>query len=259
MKIKIASLALAFSVFSATMGCNGGGDGGSSPSGDACSTLKIAGGEKCSNPPSSVVAVRVGFGYCSGTFITPRHVLTAAHCFEFNPSSVKIESSYFSYTATRWQVHPQFNPNSVSDEFDVAVVTIGADAPVSPVPVMTSRAVTTSDTVVTYGYGLDEDGDTLDARIREGDIALKATTLAIISVSDFAIQSISDGSGDTCQGDSGGALLLDGNNGSPGVVAVVRAGPSECRVSGGPSDNTNLQVPSITSFIQSAAPGVQLN
>lgn len=230
-----------------------------SQSGDVCSTLKIAGGEECDSPPKAIVAVITNRGYCSGTFITKRHVLTAAHCFGAGTTSVRISSDYFTFTGATFKKNPAYNPNVISDQNDVAIVTVGQDAPVTPVSINTSRKTQAGDSVVTYGFGLDEDDQTLIDRIDNGQAALKATTLDVLSASDFAVKSISDGSGDTCQGDSGGSLLHTGNNGLPGVVAIVRAGPLPCQPEGGPSDNTNLQAKSVLDFVKSAAPGVTFN
>jgi secreted trypsin-like serine protease len=186
-------------------------------------------------------------------------VLTAAHCFSSGTSGVTILTQYFSYSAVKVQVHPSFDPSVPSDQNDVAVVTVGSDAPISPVPLRLSSDLEAGDTVVTYGYGLDQNDETYGQRVESGEAALKATSLDVIGVSDFAVKSISDGSGDTCQGDSGGSLLITGNNGQPGIVALVRAGPLPCQAEGGPSDNTNIQAASVLNFITSVAPGVATN
>jgi len=257
MKSLTRSAIVGFFSLTSIVGCGGGGGGGGAS--DTCSTLRIAGGDQCPTPPAAVVAVLTSGGYCSGTFVTKRHVLTAAHCVWEGSRGVRVESPYFRASATRTQVHPLFNPASDSDEHDLAVVTIGQDAPVTQVAINTSSLVQQGESVVTYGYGLDEkDQDAYD-RISSGEAAVKATTLDVISVSDFAIESISDGSGDTCRGDSGGSLLRTGNNGQPGIVAIVRAGPYECLPEGGSSDNTNLQSSSNLNFLRGAAPGVRFN
>lgn len=248
---------LVLSCSSVIAGC--GGDSSNGGDSSVCSTLKIAGGSECFDAPKSMVVVRTSAGYCSGTFITPRHVLTAAHCFELGTSSVSIQSSYFYYTAASVRIHPQFNASLASDEHDVAVVALSQDAPVAPVPINVSRPVQKGDSVVTYGFGLNESREDVYTRLENGDAPLKATSLDVIGVSAFSIDSISDGSGDTCQGDSGGSLLLDGQGGQPGVVAIVRAGPVACKKQGDPSDNTNLQNASVLNFVKGAAPGVRLN
>jgi secreted trypsin-like serine protease len=238
-------------------GCGGGDGTDTDPS--VCSTLKIAGGAECPDAPAQIVVVGTSRGYCTGTFITRNQILTAGHCFADGGTSARIVNQYFSYNSSRVQVHPSFNPNVPSDQNDVAVVTIGENAPVTPVAINTSRGVAVGDSVVTYGFGLDQNDETVVERVENGEAPLKATSLDVIGVSDFSVDSISDGSGDTCQGDSGGPLLLAGTNGQQGIVALVRAGPAVCQAEGGASDNTNLQASSVSNFVRSVAPGARFN
>jgi hypothetical protein len=124
---------------------------------------------------------------------------------------------------------------------------------------MVSRAVDLGETAAVYGYGLDENGRDVVERVEAGESALKATFLRISSVEAGTIGSVSEG-GDTCQGDSGGSLLLAGSDGQPGVIAVVRAGPSQCLPdSPFPSANSNIQSQAVIDFIRAVAPGVRFN
>jgi hypothetical protein len=158
--------------------------------------------------------------------------------------------------ATKVTLHPQYNAAVVSDKFDVAVVTLPTAAAVTPVPLLLSKDIEKGDSVVVYGYGLDEEDRSVVERVNDGEAGLKATTLEVSGVSDFSVDSISDGTGDTCSGDSGGPLLATSASGQVGVVAVVRAGPAQCEQDLGlPSDNTNVQVQSIADFILGVAKG----
>jgi len=239
-------------------GCGGGGGDGDS-GGAVCTTLKIAGGEQCSTPPRAIALVATDIGYCTGTFITHRHVLTAAHCFRSSRDDVIVAARGFSSPASSVAIHPQYD-GSVESPFDVAVVTADSNADVVPVPLLLSSSVASGDRVVTYGYGVDQSGNDILTRVQNGGLPLKATSLDIIGADPGTIASISDGSGDTCQGDSGGALLETGRNGTSGIVGLVRAGPPGCEVDSGlASENTNVQTSSINEFILARAPGVGVN
>lgn len=244
-------------------GGGGGGEGGSSDNVDPCSVLKsfsfkVAGGQSCSVPPRSVAIVASDQGYCTGTFITSNHVLTAAHCIP-DAGEVVIGARGYRGNVIKAVTHPLYN-GSVNSPFDVAVVTVRQPTDAPPVPLLLSQSVKDGDSVVVYGYGVDQEGLDIVSRVEQGGLPLKATTLDIVGVEPGTVTSQSDGTGDSCQGDSGGALLLNNEGGEPGVVALVRAGPPGCvSDSGLPSENTNTQSSGVTQFIRQQASGVRLN
>lgn len=250
------AFALAVMISGLCAACGGGG-GSDDPS--PCSVLKIAGGQGCGSPPNALVIVSLDSGgYCSGTFITTRQVLTAAHC-AYGESGLSVEGPNFGARVQRAVIHPRFNPSAPSDEFDVAVLTINGTAPVSPVPLEGSVAVTAGEQVVAYGFGLDQDDDGWYQRYLNGEDVLKATYLDVPAVSNYSLNTISDGSGDTCAGDSGGPLLFPNAAGTYGIVGLTRYGPSNCvEYQDVQSENTNVQNPEVLSFILRSAPGTQV-
>lgn len=68
-----------------------------------------------------------------------------------------------------------------------------------------------------YGVGMDEQGDVFLDRLQSGDVPLKATYLTFAGVKNTIFyETISNGSGNTCKGDSGGPILARNASGQWG-------------------------------------------
>lgn len=239
--------------FLAVSGC------GDNSKDDPCLSLKIAGGNECEVQPLSVALVTFGTGYCSGTFITKRDVLTAAHCVPQGSGEILVITKSFSEKTLTFVRHPDYIPGTLSDN-DVAVVTISRDAPVVPVPLLQSQLAQNGDSVVAYGYGLDQNRNDVVSRVEQGGMPLKATYLKVYSVDSSFIRTISDGGGDTCSGDSGGPILARGTDNDYGIISVVSFGPSLCRSDTGfASSSTNVQTTSVSEFILHHASSARIN
>jgi trypsin len=248
-------LYLLLCALSVSLGCGGGGEGKPDP----CTALRIAGGNECEVRPLSVAAVISDLGYCSGIFVSTRHVVTAAHCMPPAGAKIIVATAGYSEETTTQQVHPRYTSFGISP-YDIAVVTIANDAPVIPAPIVVSRGIDVGEKVVAYGYGLDENGDGIVERVENGGMPLKATYLNVESVNAESIRTISDGGGDTCQGDSGGPVVAKGLDDRYGLVAVVRSGPNTCEPDVGiASDNTNIQADSVRDFVLAVVGDVGLN
>ena len=138
-------------------GCGGGGGGGS----NACSTLKVNGGESCESGASPVVLLAMHKGgatsFCTGTAISQTAILTAAHCVTGNPSQIEIATPEFGRMASSYSIHPQFR--GALRSFDLAIVKVAEPMPVSPASLLVSSgAPSPGAELVAYGYGFDENG-----------------------------------------------------------------------------------------------------
>jgi len=234
--------------------CGGGNDS------DPCYSLKVAGGNQCERQPVSVATILSGNKLCTGSFITTRHVITAAHCMPKRGEVVNVTTQGYSGSSRLFSIHPQYVSGTLSP-FDVAIVELNEAVPVIPAPLVASDDVQSGDKLIAFGYGLDEQGNVGPERVQKGDLPLKATYLDASSVDSQFVRTISDGGGDTCAGDSGGPILLEPDNSDEfGLVAVVSFGPNICAANSGlPSANTNLQSDSVREFILEKAPDTRLN
>jgi secreted trypsin-like serine protease len=212
----------------------------------AAGAPRIVGGSIASRPyPHHALVTttfQVGSGICGATLIAARYVVTAAHCVSetdgtvVGPGQVEVGLGSPSRSAItdRYGVaevvrHPAFGRLGSGAEqvpdFDVAVLRLVRGAPYEParVPVAGTEAATwaAGTTATVIGWGVTETGSPSDA-LREASLPVRsdADCAAVYGALFDARAMLCAGTGlaDTCEGDSGGPLLV------PSGGALVLAG-----------------------------------
>ena len=156
-------------------------------------------------------------------------------------------------------IHPLYD-GSVSSAFDMAIVNVDQPIDSGPLPILLSENTASGAEVVTYGYGLDQNGSDALTRIQSGEAPLKATYSTFVGYSEGSSAVVSTGEGATCPGDSGGPVLARNASGSLGIIGITRAGLLGCSAEKGrPSFLSSTQSNGAVSFITSIVPDVATN
>lgn len=199
---------------------------------------------------------------CGGAFVTPRVVVTAAHCIsdgetiQVRPGSGEGDALELDVLATI--VHPQFN--SATMQNDVAILLVeSAPANANIIPIPLNRSATfprneTSSLVTVIGRGnVSSFGSYFDEVLRQVDVPVVPTATCADSYDSQRITSgvicagrAVTGGQDSCQGDSGGPLVAAAN-GQLHLVGIVSWGEGCAQV-----DN-----PGVYTRVSSVAPWIE--
>jgi hypothetical protein len=221
-----AALAVLGSTLSACEGSLETGDGSAagSASDDFKVAEKIVGGRVETGYPAVGALLTADGGLCTGTVVARRWVLTAAHCVEGG-----VDGAVFAFghtvdapsrviDVTGGRAHPQYDGERIVN--DIALVRLASDAPVEPLPMVSSLDGTEGADLTFVGFGVTSG--------RTGDSGTKRSVVIPLAELDATTFMYTVRGRNTCSGDSGGpAFLLQ--NGVPVVAGVTSYGDASCR------------------------------
>lgn len=194
----------------------------------------------------AVVAIK-GRGACTGVMIAPTLVLTAAHCFGEDEGEITV---YFGATtdgeytvAKRYGVHPSYCKVCAEEAAEFGYVYnerhdyayLELSEPYTPhdgflIPLIDQRdwddTMQVGNAVTLVGFGLTEAGESLpDVRSR------RLVTTIIDRFSDNGLEFFAGQEGgerNTCNGDSGGPIIVMNRDGEPRVAGITSRGTRNC-------------------------------
>lgn len=180
---------------------------------------------------------------CTGTLIAPSAVLTAAHCLAFDPVGVvavvfPAEATRADYVASAFLAHPRFRLARFAVA-DIAIVLLASSvADVAPVP-LAQRSPRPGTTGAIVGFG--EDGSGRVGLKQVGTVRLRRCPRVVrtgsgkVRLAKSLCWRPGDQLSDTCSGDSGGPLLVNG-----AVAGVTSGGIGATACPGQLSFDTNV-------------------